>query len=247
MGNYAHDTVVPDLASNLPKKEQVALMFDQIAPQYDFLNRFLSAGIDISWRKKTLLKLKKDNPQCILDVATGTADLAIMASRLLSPQKITGIDISEGMLELGRKKILQGGLQEQITLHTGDSEAIPMDNDQFDAVTVSFGVRNFQNLEKGLQEILRVLRPGGKLVVLEFSRPSLPGVQQLYNLYMNIVTPGVGRIFSKSRTAYQYLNDSVQKFPEGKDFVTIMEKTGFKNTSFQRLSLGICTIYMGEK
>ncbi|MEY3947128.1 MAG: bifunctional demethylmenaquinone methyltransferase/2-methoxy-6-polyprenyl,4-benzoquinol methylase [Bacteroidota bacterium] len=247
MGNYAHDTVVPDLASNLPKKEQVALMFDQIAPQYDFLNRFLSAGIDISWRKKTLLKLKKDNPQFILDVATGTADLAIMASRLLSPQKITGIDISEGMLELGRKKILQGGLQEQITLHTGDSEAIPMDNDQFDAVTVSFGVRNFQNLEKGLQEILRVLRPGGKLVVLEFSRPSLPGVQQLYNLYMNIVTPGVGRIFSKSRTAYQYLNDSVQKFPEGKDFVTIMEKTGFKNTSFQRLSLGICTIYMGEK
>lgn len=247
MGNYAHDTVVPDLASNLPKKEQVALMFDQIAPQYDFLNRFLSAGIDISWRKKTLLKLKKDNPQFILDVATGTADLAIMASRLLSPQKITGIDISEGMLELGRKKILQGGLQEQITLHTGDSEAIPMDNDQFDAVTVSFGVRNFQNLEKGLQEILRVLRPGGKLVVLEFSRPSLPGVQQLYNLYMNIVTPGVGRIFSKSQTAYQYLNDSVQKFPEGKDFVTIMEKTGFKNTSFQRLSLGICTIYMGEK
>ena len=170
-----------------------------------------------------------------------------MASRLLSPQKITGIDISEGMLELGRKKILQGGLQEQITLHTGDSEAIPMDNDQFDAVTVSFGVRNFQNLEKGLQEILRVLRPGGKLVVLEFSRPSLPGVQQLYNLYMNIVTPGVGRIFSKSRTAYQYLNDSVQKFPEGKDFVTIMEKTGFKNTSFQRLSLAICTIYMGEE
>ena len=247
MGNYAHDRIVPDQASNLPKKEQVALMFDQIAPQYDFLNRFLSAGIDISWRKKTLLKLKKDNPQFILDVATGTADLAIMASRLLSPQKITGIDISEGMLELGRKKILQGGLQEQITLHTGDSEAIPMDNDQFDAVTVSFGVRNFQNLEKGLQEILRVLRPGGKLVVLEFSRPSLPGVQQLYNLYMNIVTPGVGRIFSKSRTAYQYLNDSVQKFPEGKDFVTIMEKTGFKNTSFQRLSLGICTIYMGEK
>jgi demethylmenaquinone methyltransferase/2-methoxy-6-polyprenyl-1,4-benzoquinol methylase len=238
---------VPDLASNLPKKEQVALMFDQIAPQYDFLNRFLSAGIDISWRKKTLLKLKKDNPQFILDVATGTADLAIMASRLLTPQKITGIDISEGMLELGRKKILQGGLQEQVTLYTGDSEAIPMNNDQFDAVTVSFGVRNFQNLEKGLQEILRVLRPGGKLVVLEFSRPSLPGVQQLYNLYMNFVTPGVGRIFSKSRTAYQYLNDSVQKFPEGKDFVSIMEKTGFKNTSLQRLSLGICTIYMGEK
>lgn len=247
MGNYAHDTVVPDLASNLPKKEQVALMFDQIAPKYDFLNRFLSAGIDISWRKKALLKLKNDDPQTILDVATGTADLAIMASRLLNPKKIIGIDISEGMLEIGRKKILEGGLQDQISLHTGDSEAIPMDDNLFDAVTVSFGVRNFQNLEKGLQEILRVLRPSAKLVVLEFSRPSFPGIQQFYNLYMNIVTPGVGRIFSRSKNAYQYLNDSVQKFPEGKDFTAIMSKAGFKNISFQRLSFGICTIYIGEK
>ena len=212
-----------------------------------FLNRFLSAGIDITWRKKALLKLKKDDPQTILDVATGTADLAIMASRLLNPKKITGIDISEGMLEIGRKKILSGGLQDQISLHTGDSESIPMEDNRFDAVTVSFGVRNFQNLEKGLQEIQRVLRPGGKLVVLEFSRPSLPGIQQCYNLYMNIVTPGVGRIFSRSKNAYQYLNDSVQKFPEGKDFTAIMNKTGFKNISFQRLSLGICTIYIGEK
>jgi demethylmenaquinone methyltransferase/2-methoxy-6-polyprenyl-1,4-benzoquinol methylase len=247
MGKYAHDTIVPDLASNLPKKEQVALMFDQIAPQYDFLNRFLSAGIDISWRKKALLKLHNDNPQAILDVATGTADLAIMASRLLNPEKIIGIDISEGMLEIGRKKIQAGGLQNQISLQIGDSEQIPMEDNSFDAVTVSFGVRNFQNLEKGLEEIIRVLRPGGKLMVLEFSRPSIPGIQQLYNLYMNIVTPGVGRIFSKSRNAYQYLNDSVQKFPEGKNFVDIMEKTGFHNTSFQRLSFGICTIYTGEK
>jgi demethylmenaquinone methyltransferase/2-methoxy-6-polyprenyl-1,4-benzoquinol methylase len=247
MGKYAQDTIVPDLASNLPKKEQVALMFDQIAPQYDFLNRFLSAGIDISWRKKALLKLHNDNPQAILDVATGTADLAIMASRLLNPEKIIGIDISEGMLEIGRKKIQAGGLQNQISLQIGDSEQIPMEDNSFDAVTVSFGVRNFQNLEKGLQEIIRVLRPGGKLMVLEFSRPSIPGIQQLYNLYMNIVTPGVGRIFSKSRNAYQYLNDSVQKFPEGKNFVDIMEKTGFHNTSFQRLSFGICTIYTGEK
>ena len=247
MGKYAHDTIVPDLDSNLPKKEQVALMLDQIAPKYDFLNRFLSAGIDISWRKKALLKLRSHNPQAILDVATGTADLAIMASRLLNPKKIIGIDISEGMLEIGRKKILTGGLQNQISLHTGDSEQIPMEDNSFDAVTVSFGVRNFQNLEKGLQEIIRVLRPGGKLMVLEFSRPSIPGIQQLYNLYMNIVTPGVGRIFSKSRNAYQYLNDSVQKFPEGKDFIAILDKTGFHNTSFQRLSFGICTIYTGEK
>jgi demethylmenaquinone methyltransferase/2-methoxy-6-polyprenyl-1,4-benzoquinol methylase len=247
MGKFAHDTIVPDVASNLSKKEQVALMFNRIAPQYDFLNRFLSAGIDISWRKKALSYLKKDNPQAILDVATGTADVAMLAAKILQPKNIIGIDISEGMLELGRIKIAEAGLKNIIELQTGDSEEIKFEDNTFDAVTVSFGVRNFQHLEKGLQEINRVLNPGGKLVVLEFSRPSLPGIQQIYNLYMSVVAPGMGKLFSKNGEAYQYLNNSVQKFPEGKDFIKILESVGFKNTSFKRLSLGICSIYIGEK
>ena len=247
MGKFAHDTVVPDIASNLSKKEQVAHMFNNIAPQYDFLNRFLSAGIDISWRKKALSLLKKDNPKKILDIATGTADVAILAANMLSPEKIIGIDISDGMLELGRQKIANLKLQHTIELLQGDSEAIQFNDDSFDAVTVSFGVRNFQHLEKGLNEIKRVLRKGGKIVILEFSRPSMPGIQQLYKLYMSVLAPGIGKLFSNNRGAYQYLNDSVQKFPEGKDFVYVLNTIGFHNTSFKRLSLGICSIYIGEK
>lgn len=247
MGKFAHDNVVPDLASNLPKKEQVALMFNEIAHKYDFLNRFLSAGIDISWRKKALGILKKDQPQIMLDVATGTADVALMAHKILSPKHITGIDISEGMLDVGRKKVAAAGLVDIITLQQGDSESISFPDNHFDAVTVAFGVRNFQQLEKGLSEIYRVLKPGGTLVVLEFSKPSLPGIQQVYNLYMNIVTPRVGRMFSKSKGAYQYLNDSVQKFPEGKAFLNVMESVGFQIRTHKRLSLGICSLYAGTK
>jgi demethylmenaquinone methyltransferase/2-methoxy-6-polyprenyl-1,4-benzoquinol methylase len=247
MGKFAHDTVVPDIASNLSKKEQVAHMFNNIAPRYDFLNRFLSAGIDIGWRKKALSLLKKDNPKKILDIATGTADVAILAASILSPEKIIGIDISEGMLSFGRQKIKNLQLQDVIELRQGDSEAIQFEDESFDAVTVSFGVRNFQHLENGLTEIKRVLRKGGKLVILEFSRPSLPGIQQLYKLYMSVLASGIGKIFSNNRGAYQYLNDSVQKFPEGKDFISVLDSIGFHNTSFKRLSLGICTIYIGEK
>jgi demethylmenaquinone methyltransferase / 2-methoxy-6-polyprenyl-1,4-benzoquinol methylase len=247
MGNFAHDTIVPDQDSKLPKKEQVALMFDQIAPKYDFLNRFLSAGIDISWRKKALSLLKKKNPETILDVATGTADLAIMASKILTPKKIVGIDISEGMLSFGRQKIVAQGLSTIIELQSGDSEAIHFQDESFDAVTVSFGVRNFQNLEKGIGEIFRVLKKNGTLVVLEFSKPKLPLVKQFYGLYMNVVTPGMGGLFSNNRNAYQYLNDSVQKFPEGKAFQSVLEKAGFQKTNIKTLSFGICTIYTGEK
>ena len=247
MGKFAHDTVVPDIASNLSKKEQVAHMFNNIAPRYDFLNRFLSAGIDISWRKKALSLLKKDNPKKILDIATGTADVAILAASILSPEKIVGIDISEGMLSYGRQKINNLQLQDVIELQQGDSEALQFEDESFDAVTVSFGVRNFQHLENGLSEIKRVLRKGGKLVILEFSRPSLPGIQQLYKLYMSVLAPGIGKIFSNNRGAYQYLNDSVQKFPEGKEFISVLDSIGFHNTSFKRLSLGICSIYIGEK
>jgi demethylmenaquinone methyltransferase/2-methoxy-6-polyprenyl-1,4-benzoquinol methylase len=166
MTKFAHDTIVPLKNSDLSKKEQVADMFNNIAYRYDFLNRFLSAGIDIWWRKKAIGQLKKLNPKKILDVATGTADVAIMTTGILHPEKITGIDISDGMLEIGRTKIKKKGLENTIELLNGDSETIKFDDNTFDAVTVAFGVRNFQNLEKGLREIKRVLKPGGKLVVL---------------------------------------------------------------------------------
>lgn len=247
MGDYAHDRIVPDQASNLPKKDQVARMFDEIAPRYDFLNSFLSAGIDMGWRKKALNLLKKDCPQQILDVATGTADLAIMAASILKPKKIIGIDISEGMLEIGKLKVAQRGLSECIRLQSGDSEELDFEHNYFDVAMVSFGVRNFQQLEKGLSEMLRVLKPSGKLMILEFSRPTAPIIKQCYQLYMHVITPRVGGLFSKSKKAYQYLNDSVQKFPEGAELAGIMKNVGFQKTFYKRLSFGICTIYIGEK
>ncbi len=247
MAKFDHDTVVPDKNSDVSKKQQVAQMFDNIAYRYDFLNRFLSAGIDIRWRKKALSYLKELHPQKILDVATGTADVAIMASGLLKPDKIIGIDISDGMLEIGRKKLKKLHLENTIELLNGDSETINFENGSFDAVTVAFGVRNFQHLEKGLSEILRVLKPGGKLVVLEFSQPSSPFIKSFYNTYMKTVAPGMGRLFSKNRCAYEYLDESIKKFPEGKRFVQILENIGYIKTQSKTLSLGICSIYCGEK
>jgi demethylmenaquinone methyltransferase / 2-methoxy-6-polyprenyl-1,4-benzoquinol methylase len=248
MAKYSHDTVVPFKGSELGKKQQVAHMFDRIAFRYDFLNRFLSGGIDIYWRKRTIRELMAaPPPRLILDVATGTADMAIMMSRYLSPEKITGIDISTGMLEVGRQKIARLKLEGTVELYTGDSEAILFPDNSFDAITVAFGVRNFENLEKGLQEMLRVLKPGGRLVVLEFSQPKKAGFRQLYELYLRLIAPGIGRLLSKSREAYAYLNESVKAFPEGEDFVRILDKNGYKNTRLRRLSLGICTIYVGEK
>lgn len=243
---YLHDTVVPDKASVQSKKEQVAGMFDEIAHRYDFLNRFLSAGIDVRWRKKALAFLKPIQPSTLLDVATGTADVAIIAARELHPQKITGIDISEKMLEAGRVKIKTLNLESKIELRKGDSETINFPDASFDAVTVAFGVRNFENLEQGIRELYRVLKPGGRLVVLEFSKPKFPGIQQLYNLYMRFIAPGVAGVFAKKQ-AYQYLNDSIQAFPEGKQFTTVLDKTGFKNTIHKPLTLGICSIYCGDK
>lgn len=247
MTNFAHDNVVPDKDSVLSKKEQVAGMFDDIAGKYDFLNGFLSGGIDHSWRKKAIYHLKDLDPKIILDVATGTAEVAILASRLLNPNKIIGIDISNGMLEIGRSKIAKLGLQSKIELLNGDSEAIFFDDNTFDAITVAFGVRNFQHLEKGLIEIKRVLKPGGKLVVLEFSKPRIPFMRSLYNFYMKIVTPNMGKLFSKNRDAYKYLDESIKKFPEGKDFKIILDNLEYKKTYYKPLSLGICSIYCGEK
>jgi demethylmenaquinone methyltransferase/2-methoxy-6-polyprenyl-1,4-benzoquinol methylase len=247
MARFAHDEVVPYQHGQLDKKEQVADMFNSIAYRYDFLNRFLSAGIDVWWRKKAIQQLQKIAPEKVLDVATGTGDVAIMTYRMLKPEKITGIDISEGMLELGRKKIEKLGLSNTIELQKGDSEVIRFEENSFDAITVAFGVRNFQNLEKGLSEMYRVLRPGGKLVVLEFSKSKNKLLSAPFNFYMNVVTPAIGKIFSKNKDAYTYLNHSVQAFPEGQTFLTIMHEAGFTQTYLKKLSFGICTIYCGSK
>ena len=247
MTEFAHDSIVPDKGSNTTKKEQVAEMFNKIAGKYDVMNRFLSARTDIGWRKKAIRKLKKDQPIHILDVATGTADMALMAYKILQPHQITGIDISEGMLELGRKKIEKEGLKDKIQLYTGDSETIKFPDNTFDAVMVAFGVRNFENLENGLAEMQRVLKPGGRLIVLEFSKPRRKVVKSLYNLYMGIVAPQVARWFKQNKEAYQYLNESSNAFPDRHLFTDILKKVGYIHTECTPLSLGICCIYSGTK
>jgi demethylmenaquinone methyltransferase/2-methoxy-6-polyprenyl-1,4-benzoquinol methylase len=247
MPTYQHDTIVPYKESAGSKKKQVEEMFDKIAFRYDFLNHLLSAGIDVSWRRKAIKQLKELNPKVVLDVATGTGDVAILTYKMLKTEKIIGIDISDGMLEIGQKKIMKLRLQNHIELLKGDSETISFEDNTFDAVTVAFGVRNFENLEKGLEEILRVLRPGGKLVILEFSRPALPIIKNFYNFYLNVIAPKIGTIISKNKNAYQYLNDSVQKFPERKIFINILNQLGYRDTFYKTLSLGICSIYCGKK
>jgi len=242
-----HDNITPFNDPGRPKKEQMAEMFDRIASRYDVTNRVLSVGVDIRWRRKAILQLKKDKPKQILDVATGTCDMAILSYKLLKPERITGIDISEEMLRLGRKKVEKEGLTSFIELQSGDSETINFADNSFDAVTVAFGVRNFENLESGLKEMLRVLRPGGKLIVLEFSRPRIKIFRSLYSLYMSIVAPEVASWFSRNKKAYQYLNQSAKLFPERQNFVDILNRTGYSNTSFKPLSSGICCIYIGEK
>lgn len=242
-----HDHIIPFKNSAGSKKEQVATMFDTIAGKYDVMNRFLSARTDIGWRKKAIRLMKKEKPEHILDVATGTADMALLAYKMLRPAKITGIDISEGMLELGRKKIEKEGLESKIELHTGDSETINYSDNTFDAVMVAFGVRNFENLENGLAEMLRVLKPGGRLVVLEFSKPRKRIVKSLYNMYMSLVAPQVARWFRQNREAYLYLCESAHAFPDRNLFTDILKKTGYADTGFKPLSLGICCIYSGRK
>jgi demethylmenaquinone methyltransferase/2-methoxy-6-polyprenyl-1,4-benzoquinol methylase len=242
---FPHDEIKP-FASDKAKKQQVEEMFDSIAGKYDFLNRFFSAGIDMAWRKKTIDMLKKDNPQKILDLATGTADMTILACRHLNPEKVTGLDLSAEMLELGSKKIEKEGLSSKIELLKGDAEAINFPENSFDAVTVAFGARNFENLEKGLKEIYRVLKPGGKLLILEFSKPRTV-IKQLYNLYMGIVAPEVARWFKQNKQAYQYLNRSSNTFPDRREFTDVLSRIGFTDTKYKPLSFGICCIYNGRK
>jgi demethylmenaquinone methyltransferase/2-methoxy-6-polyprenyl-1,4-benzoquinol methylase len=242
-----HDHITPFKDPEKSKKEQVADMFNKIASRYDVMNRVLSARTDIGWRKKAINKLKKDRPQHILDVATGTADMALMAYKMLKPAQVTGIDISERMLELGRKKIDKEQLGDKIHLHTGDSETINFAENTFDAVMVAFGVRNFENLENGLAEMWRVLKPGGRLIVLEFSKPRRKAVKSLYNLYMGIVAPQVARWFKQNKEAYQYLTESANAFPDRHLFTDILKKVGYTETECTPLSLGICCIYAGRK
>jgi demethylmenaquinone methyltransferase / 2-methoxy-6-polyprenyl-1,4-benzoquinol methylase len=245
-GDNEHKPLKPYDMKGLGKKEEVALMFDNIAPRYDLLNHLLSLGIDKGWRKKAISMLDTIKPKTILDVATGTGDFAISALTL-NPQKITGIDISEGMLESGREKIVRKGLSEKIELIYGDSENLPFADNSFDASTVAFGVRNFENLDKGLKEIHRVLKKGGCLVVLEFSKPRYFPMKQIYFFYFRFILPLVGRIISGDRSAYSYLPESVSRFPDGKAFINHLKEAGFSQLTEKRLTFGIATIYSGYK
>jgi len=239
-------TVVPYKDLDTTKKEQVALMFDKIAVKYDFLNHFLSMGIDRTWRTKTISELKDIRPATILDIATGTGDLAIEALKL-NPSKVNGIDISEGMLAIGREKLKKKGLDSKIELSLGDSEQILFGDCSFDAATCAFGVRNFANLSKGLSEIYRILKPNGKVAILEFSKPKSFPFKQIYNFYFFKILPFWGRRFSKDNSAYTYLPESVQAFPDGKDFLAELEKVGFVSVKARVLTLGIASIYTAVK
>ena len=228
------------------KKEQVERMFDSISGRYDFLNRSLSFGIDVYWRKKMVAKLKQDKPESILDIATGTADVAI-SLRKLGPQKIVGLDLSEKMLEVGRAKVGKRNLSGLIQLVKGDSEQLPYPDNSFDAVTVAFGVRNFENLKQGLAEMRRVVKPGGKVVILEFSRPRIFPVKQVYDFYFRYFCPWWGKLVSKDNAAYTYLYDSVNAFPEGDDFMKIAKEVGYSHGKAERLTFGIVSLYTVSK
>ncbi|MDA0778219.1 MAG: bifunctional demethylmenaquinone methyltransferase/2-methoxy-6-polyprenyl-1,4-benzoquinol methylase UbiE [Bacteroidetes bacterium] len=237
-------TTVKPYQSEGSKKEQVQQMFDNIAHRYDFLNRFLSLGIDKGWRKKAIKMLAAHQPKRILDVATGTADFAI-ATLEINPEEVIGVDISEGMLDVGRKKLTEKGIT-NIRLESGDSENLQFADASFDAVIVAFGVRNFENLEKGLAEINRVLRPGGVAMILEFSKPKgLFGV--IFSIYNKTLLPLWGKLFSGDNAAYKYLPESVAAFPEGDEFKQIMTSVKYKNVTDRRLTFGICSIYTGLK
>jgi demethylmenaquinone methyltransferase/2-methoxy-6-polyprenyl-1,4-benzoquinol methylase len=240
------EQVKPYGDSSKSKKEEVAEMFNNISAKYDFLNHFLSLGIDKLWRKKAVKMLRSINPKRILDIATGTGDFAL-ESLSLKPTQIVGLDISSGMLDHGRVKMKKKGVDHIITMQQGDSEDIPYEDNYFDGLTVGFGVRNFENLEKGLGEMLRVVRPGGKLIILEFSKPKKFPIKQLFAFYSKNIIPILGKSISKDSNAYTYLPESVAAFPEGKDFENILAKVGYKEINSTLVSGGIATIYAGTK
>lgn len=238
--------VTPYKGSDLNKKKQVQKMFDNISSNYDGLNRVISFGIDVKWRKKVVQLVEQSKPKSVLDIATGTGDLAINMVNT-GATKIVGLDLSEGMLAVGRKKITQKDLGEKIEMIQGDSEALPFSDSSFDAITVAFGVRNFENLEKGLKEILRVLRPGGLFVILETSVPTRFPFRQGYNLYSGYLLPLIGKLFSKDKEAYSYLSKSAASFPHGKKFNNILAKTGFTTIENKPQTMGVATIYTASK
>ncbi|MCA0365531.1 MAG: bifunctional demethylmenaquinone methyltransferase/2-methoxy-6-polyprenyl-1,4-benzoquinol methylase UbiE [Bacteroidetes bacterium] len=239
--------VVPYKESDSSKKEQIAEMFDNVSHKYDFLNHLLSGGIDFYWRKKALNKIKDRKNELVLDIATGTGDLAVEAWKTLKPKKIIGVDISEGMLKVGREKMQKLGLAENIEMQLGDSEKLGFSDNTFDTVIVSFGVRNFENLLKGLTDMCRVTKPGGTCLVIEFSNPKGFIFKHLYWFYSTKILPVIGRIFSKDSSAYTYLPESVKAFPDGNNFLEIFEKAGYTETSATPLTFGICSVYIGKK
>ena len=243
---YILKEVKPYQGVQSSKREQVEQMFDSIAPKYDFLNRFLSLGIDQIWRKKAINSLKEVNPKQILDVATGTADLAIAALKL-NPDMVTGIDISNEMLKVGRKKIDAKKRSNKIVLMHGDSTNLPFEDNKFDAITVAFGVRNFEFLQQGINQMYRVTKKGGKIAVLEFSKPQQTPFKQLYNFYFKFILPAWGSLISKNQTAYTYLPESVQHFPEGEAFAAYLKNAGYQNIHVSPLTFGVCTLYTGIK
>jgi len=229
------------------KKAQVTSMFDKVAPYYDFLNRLLSLRVDVLWRKKALRMLKKNNPKNILDIATGTADLAIMSTKIWSPEKIIGLDISKEMLRVGQTKVDKKDLTSIISLEQGDSENLRFNDGSFDTVMAAFGVRNFENLERGLSEMNRVLQKNGTCMILEFSKPKIFPLKQIFNAYFKYILPVIGKLTSKDPKAYEYLYESVQVFPDYDNFASILKKTGFVDITYKPLSFGICTIYLAKK
>ena len=239
-------TVVKPYDSGQSKKEEVAQMFNNISANYDFLNHFLSLGIDHLWRKRAVKQLQKQQPKVLLDLATGTGDFAIACLKL-KPEKIIGMDISSGMLEVGKQKMKKRAFDNIIDMQLGDSENMPFEDHTFDAITVGFGVRNYENLEKGLGEMLRVLKPGGQAVILEFSKPKAFPVKQLFGFYSKVLIPLFGKYISKDERAYTYLPESVAAFPEGAAFVAVLEKVGYQTSEPIRLSGGIASIYIGTK
>ena len=238
--------VTPYKDSQLGKKEQVAQMFDTISGKYDGLNRVISFGIDVKWRKKVLKMVSDTNPETVLDIATGTGDLAILMTQT-GAKKITGLDISAGMLEVGRKKIAERKLENKIDMVLGDSENIPFEDNSFDAITVAFGVRNFETLEKGLAEILRVLKPGGIFVILETSVPTKTPYKQGYKFYTKHILPLIGKLFSKDKSAYAYLSESASVFPHGEMLNNILRKIGFIEVKNRPQTFGVATIYSASK